>query len=68
MTAAFLCKKSSNEVVGMSIQEILMNGGGALVILLTLVQIAPIKVNPWSALAKWLGRAINANQGLKPRD
>ena len=42
-------------------QEILMNGGGALFLLLTLVQIAPIKVNPWSALAKWFGRAINAD-------
>lgn len=44
----------------MSIQEILLNGGGLLVILLTVVQIAPIKINPWSALAKVLGRAINA--------
>ena len=43
----------------MSIQEILLNGGGALVILLTVIQIAPIKINPWSALAKALGRAIN---------
>ena len=25
----------------------------------TLVQISPIKVNPWSALARWIGRAIN---------
>ena len=30
-------------------------------ILLTVVQIAPIKINPWSALAKALGRAINAD-------
>ncbi len=50
----------------MSIQEIL-TGGGVLV-LLTLVQVAPVKLNPWSALAKlpaWLakklGRAINAD-------
>lgn len=61
MTAAFLCKKLCYEVVKMSMQEILMNGGGALFLLLTLVQIAPIKVNPWSALAKWFGRAINAD-------
>lgn len=44
----------------MTIQEIILNGGGALVILLTLVQIAPIKINPWSTLAKAFGRAINA--------
>ena len=25
----------------------------------TLIQIAPVKLNPWSSLARWLGRAIN---------
>lgn len=43
----------------MSIQELLAGGGGLLLILMTLVQIAPVKVNPWSALAKAIGRAIN---------
>lgn len=43
----------------MSIQEILSYGGGTLLFLLTLIQIAPIKVNPWSAIAKAIGRAIN---------
>ncbi len=45
----------------MSVQEILVNGGGALVVLMTLVQISPIKVNPWSAVGKVfgsIGRAI----------
>ena len=37
-----------------------MGGGGAALALMTLVQLAPIKVNPWSSLAKALGRAINA--------
>jgi len=45
----------------LSIQEILAGGGGVLLILLTLVQIAPIKVNPWSALGKTIGRALNAD-------
>lgn len=45
----------------MSLKEILLNGGGLLVVLLTLVQIAPIKVNPWSALVKWFGKSINAD-------
>lgn len=45
----------------MTIQNILVDGGGALLILMTLVQIAPIKINPWSAFAKALGRAINAD-------
>lgn len=45
----------------MSIQEILTVGGGALAVLLTLVEVAPIKINPWSAIAKGLGRALNAD-------
>ncbi len=45
----------------MSLREILTHGGGALFLLLTLVEIAPIQVNPWSALAKIFGRAINAD-------
>ena len=44
----------------MSIQEILAGGGGGLVVAMTLVQIAPVKVNPWSWLAAAIGRAINA--------
>lgn len=45
----------------MSIQELVAGGGGALLILMTLIQIAPIKVNPWSAVAKVFGRAINSD-------
>ena len=32
----------------------------ALFVLLTLLQLAPIKINPWSAIAKAFGRAINS--------
>ena len=45
----------------MNLQDILLYGGGAVALLMTLVQITPIKVNPWSAIAIWLGRAINAD-------
>ena len=45
----------------MSIHEWLAGGGGLLAVLLTLVQIAPVKVNPWSAIAKAIGRAMNAD-------
>lgn len=45
----------------MNIQDILLNGGGVLVVLLTLIQIAPVKVDPWSAIAKAIGRLINAD-------
>lgn len=42
------------------IKELFTVGGGALVVLLTLVQISPIKLNPWSKLAQLIGHALNA--------
>ncbi len=45
----------------MTIHEWLVGGGGLLAVLLTLVQIAPVKINPWSAIAKAIGKAINAD-------
>ena len=44
----------------MTLKDILLGGSGGFVLLLTLIQIAPIKVNPWTALAKAIGRAMNA--------
>lgn len=49
----------------MSIQELLTGGGGALLILMTLVEIAPVKINPWGAIARWIGRAINREVMVK---
>ncbi|MBR2890372.1 MAG: hypothetical protein IKC09_08875 [Oscillospiraceae bacterium] len=43
----------------MTLQELLLGGGGGLLVLLTLIQISPIKINPWSMIARCLGRAIN---------
>ena len=43
----------------MTVAEILLASGGGVLLLLTLIQITPIKINPWSALAKVIGRAIN---------
>lgn len=43
----------------MNIGEIVGWSGGVFFLLLTLIQVAPIKVNPWSWMAKKLGRAIN---------
>lgn len=40
----------------MSIKEILGGTGGILFIILTLIQITPIKINPWSWLLKWIGK------------
>lgn len=45
----------------MTAKEILLGGGGLIFILFSLVEIAPVKINPWSALAKALGRAVNAD-------
>lgn len=45
----------------MTIKELLLGGGGLLLILMTLVQIAPIKINPWTELAKAIGKAVNAD-------
>ena len=41
----------------MSLNEILASGG-ALLLFLTLVQITPIKVNPWSAVGKIIGNGM----------
>ena len=45
----------------MSIQEILLGGGGVLLFVMSVVRIAPIEIKPWSALAKAIGRAVNAD-------
>lgn len=43
----------------MSLLEIAQMGGGGILLLTILVEVAPIKINPWSWLAKAAGRAIN---------
>lgn len=52
----------------MTLKEIFMGGSGALVIILTLVQFSPVKIDPWSAigrgigrLLKWIGRSLNGD-------
>lgn len=45
----------------MELKELFTDGGISLVILLTVVQIAPIKINPWSWIARRIGKAINAD-------
>ena len=43
----------------MKLSDLLHMVPPALVALMSLVEVSPIKINPWSGLAKWLGRAIN---------
>lgn len=52
----------------MSVKDILpalVGGGGTVVILMgtlmCIFQISPIKINPWSAIARSIGRAVNAD-------
>ena len=42
-----------------AIKQILLGGGGVLLVLMTLVQITPIKINPWSWIGKKIGRMLN---------
>ena len=42
----------------MNLYEILTDGGSLLLVLMTLVQLAPVKINPWSWLAKVIGKAM----------
>lgn len=45
----------------MELQNIVFNSGGALLVLMTIIQIAPIKVNPWSWVASKIGHAFNSD-------
>ena len=45
----------------MTFEEILTGGGISVAVVLTLLQLAPIKINPWSWLASAFGRAINSD-------
>lgn len=41
------------------VTQIGLSGGGIAIALMTIVQISPLKINPWSWLGKIIGRAIN---------
>lgn len=43
----------------MTIGEFIANGGGLVFIVMSLIEISPIKLNPWKAVARWIGSAIN---------
>ena len=43
----------------MNLWEIFAGGGGIVVIVLTFIQVSKIQINPWSWLAKKIGKAIN---------
>ena len=43
----------------MSLYEIVFGGSGVLILLLTIIELVPIKINPWSKLAENIGKAFN---------
>lgn len=45
----------------MSAYEICFGGLGIAAILLTIVQISPIKIDPWSKIARAIGKALTAD-------
>lgn len=49
----------------MSIKEMAQWTGGGLLVLLTLIQIAPIKINPWTWLIRKFGDALSHNTIVK---
>ena len=51
--------KTKNVGEEMTLSQIIGGSSAGIVLLLTLIEIAPIKVNPWSALFSAIGRRIN---------
>lgn len=41
------------------LKNILLSSGGIVILLMTLIQISPIKINPWGWIGRHIGRAIN---------
>lgn len=48
----------------MTIKEILYGSGGALVLIMSLLQVSKININPWTAIFSWIGKQLN-NEVLK---
>lgn len=51
-----------------SIKQFSLYSSGAIILLMTLIQISPIKVNPWSWIGRCIGRAINGEVLEKVED
>lgn len=44
----------------MGLNEMFLSGGGIVLVLLTLIQITPIKINPWTKIGNMVGKCFNA--------
>ena len=49
----------------MDLAEVISSGGLTLVAVLSLIQIAPVKLNPWSSIARAIGRQLNVELSEK---
>lgn len=56
-----IINSNKRECHNMSLKEIFSIGGGSLLIIMSLIQVAPVKLNPWSALLRWFGNQINGD-------
>ena len=45
----------------MTMHELLAGGGCAAIVIMSLIEISPVKINPWKTIARWFGRAINGD-------
>lgn len=45
----------------MTMHELFAGGGCATIIIMSLIEISPVKINPWKTIARWFGRAINGD-------
>ena len=43
----------------MTLYDLIRAGGGVVLILMTLVQITPVRINPWSAIGRIIGNTMN---------
>lgn len=43
----------------MTIKEIIYGSGGALLLIMSLLQVSKININPWTAIFGWIGKQLN---------
>lgn len=55
---AFFSEVNKLNIVDL-ISEISVKGGAVVLLLMTLIQVAPIKIDPWSAIIKWVAKIIS---------
>lgn len=52
-------------ILAIDVKSVLSTGGIVIVLAMTVVQLAPVKINPWGWLARKLGKAVNKGEVTK---